>query len=59
MLNGKRVTVRAFIPSDVERFWAFRNDLEVELLRGSLVPHPRSFETYRAGREAEQSVDPR
>jgi RimJ/RimL family protein N-acetyltransferase len=48
MLYGKRVLLRPLARSDLERLWAFNNDLEIELAGGGDPPSPQSLERLLA-----------
>ncbi len=48
MLQGKRVVLRALKREDLERWWSFNNDLEVELAGGGDPPMPQSFARLQA-----------
>src|SRR5579884_1283692 len=56
MLRGERVTLRGIRRDDLPRFWAFNNDLEVELAGGGDPPIPQSLQRLEADydREAAQ-----
>lgn len=48
MLHGPRVQLRGITRQDLDRLWAFNNDLEVELAGGGDPPTPQSIERLQA-----------
>lgn len=54
MLKGEKVVLRAFKREDVQRQWAFNNDVEFELLGGGDPWEPQTLERLEA--EFEQDV---
>ncbi len=48
MLKGNRVTLRPFRKDDLQKIWAYRTDVEVELAGGGGPPTPLRFEQIEA-----------
>lgn len=48
MLKGEKVTLRAMRREDLQRQWAFNNDLEIEILGGGDPPEPQALERLEA-----------
>lgn len=48
MLKGEKVLLRAFKREDLQRQWAFNNDLEMEVLGGGDPPEPQALERLEA-----------
>jgi RimJ/RimL family protein N-acetyltransferase len=48
MLKGEKVILRALKREDLQRQWAFNNDLEIEVLGGGDPPEPQSLERLEA-----------
>jgi RimJ/RimL family protein N-acetyltransferase len=48
MLQGEKVTLRAIKREDLQRQWAFNNDVEIELLGGGDPWEPQSFARLEA-----------
>jgi hypothetical protein len=47
MLHGEKVILRAIERDDLERIWAFNNDLAVELAGAGDPPYPQSLARLR------------
>jgi RimJ/RimL family protein N-acetyltransferase len=48
VLQGEKVRLRALTREDMETFWRFSNDFEVELLGGGDPPRPQTLEEQKA-----------
>jgi RimJ/RimL family protein N-acetyltransferase len=48
MLKGEKVILRALSREDLQRQWAFNNDLEIEVLGGGDPPEPQALERLEA-----------
>ena len=53
MLQGEKVRLRAIEREDIPLWWAFNNDLEVELAGGGGPPYPQSMARLQAEYESD------